>query len=185
MEQTKLSTDASSSEGMEILTFPDPRLAVKCTEVTAFDEELCRLARDMTETMYANSGVGLAAPQVGVNRRFIVVDVSGPSVRENLIHIANPRIVQREGECESEEGCLSVPNLSALVPRSESIVVEGLDLHGKSLRIEAEGLLAICLQHELDHLDGILILDRISRLKRTLYERKARKWQKQKSADSE
>lgn len=125
------------------------------------DDRIRELVRDLFETMYAASGVGLAAPQVGVGKRVIVVDVS--PVEENIapLGLVNPEIVERKGLVEGTEGCLSIPGVEGVVPRAESVLVRALDPQGQPVRIRAEGLLARALQHEIDHLDGILFIDRI------------------------
>jgi peptide deformylase len=133
----------------------------------------------MAETMYAREGIGLAAPQVGEPVRLVVVDISGPEARENLIVLVNPAIVPLGPETETDEGCLSVPDFRAVVSRPGRIRVQALDLDGTPFVLEADGTLAVCLQHECDHLEGILFIDRISRLKRGMYERRLRKQEKQ------
>ncbi len=167
-----------------ICTYPDPVLAKKAAPIKDIDDEVRRLADDMARTMYANDGIGLAAPQVGESTRLIVVDTTGPSRREELRVIVNPVIESAEGEVESEEGCLSVSNYRANVRRAERVRVTGSDLDGNAVDIEADDILAICLQHEIDHLDGILFIDHISRLKRALYDKKVKKWLKRKENDS-
>ena len=124
---------------------------------------------------YATEGIGLAAPQVGESIRLIVVDITGPEKREEPIVLVNPEIVCESGEVVSDEGCLSVKELRSEVERSETCTVRGLDLDGKQVEIEAEGMMSICLQHEIDHLEGVLFIDKISRLKRTLYDAKVKK----------
>lgn len=168
-----------------ILTYPDPVLAQKAEHISEITDEVRRLAHDMAETMYANDGIGLAAPQVGESCRLIVVDVSGPKVRDDLRVIVNPVIESREGTVESEEGCLSVSNYRSNVCRAERVRVTGQDLQGNEVDIEADDILAICLQHEIDHLDGVLFIDHISRLKRALYDKKVKKWLKRQERDSE
>jgi len=170
---------------LDICTYPDPVLARKADPIEAVDDEVRRLAHEMAETMYAKDGIGLAAPQVGESRRLIVVDVTGPSRREDLRFIVNPVIEWSEGEVESEEGCLSVVNYRANVKRAEKVRVTGRDLDGNPVDIEADDIMAICLQHEIDHLDGILFIDHISRLKRSLYDKKVKKWLKRRDKDSE
>jgi peptide deformylase len=168
----------------EILHYPDPRLAEKAEDVKEITPEHRELAEEMAELMYANDGIGLAAPQVGEMCRLIVVDVSGPDKRTDLMTIVNPEIVSEDGQVESEEGCLSVPALKAKVRRSEAVTVKGMDLDGKEVLIEAEDLLAVCLQHEIEHCDGRVIVDHLSRLKKSLYEQKVKKWQKRKEKPS-
>src|SRR5690606_7768172 len=152
----------------------DPVLRQKAEPVTELDGELRRLMDDMMATMYAADGVGLAAPQVGVSRRVIVVDIRERNTPP--FALVNPEIVERSEElAREEEGCLSIPGLREIVERPARVVVEGLDRGGNVRRIEAEGLLARVLQHEVDHLDGILFIARLSPLKRQLL---LKKWQK-------
>lgn len=145
-----------------ILVYPDPFLARKAAPVAAVDDRVRTLVRDMFETMYAAEGIGLAAPQVGVGKRVIVLDVS--PVDENVppMAIVNPEIVERKGSVTGEEGCLSVPGVQGEVCRAETVVVRGLDPEGKPVNLSAGGILSRALQHEIDHLDGILFIDRIS-----------------------
>lgn len=160
---------------LEILQFPDPLLRKRAEEVRRIDAEIHRLARDMTETMYRAPGIGLAAPQVGVPARLIVVDLSaGERPGERLV-VVNPEIACKEGELRMEEGCLSVPELRENVKRCSRVVVRGLDLEGRPLEIEGEDLLAVALQHEIDHLDGVLFLDHLSQLKRSRYAARRKK----------
>lgn len=143
-------------------------------EVAGPDPELDRLIESMFETMYDAQGIGLAAPQVGISRRLIVVDVNEPD--QVPFAMLNPRIVESSEERDrGEEGCLSIPGITGVVDRPLRVVVEGLDRTGKSLRIEADGMLARCLQHEIDHLDGVLFIDRLSPLKRRMVMAKWRK----------
>jgi peptide deformylase len=161
---------------LTVLTYPDPFLRRPMAPVAQFDDTVRRVIADMTETMYAEPGVGLAATQVGIDRRIIVYDVSGPDTPPQPQALVNPDIVLAEGEQLSEnEGCLSVPNFRADVPRAWRVEVTGINRGGRSVRIDAEGFPAIVLQHEIDHLNGILFIDRISRLKRELYKRRVRK----------
>jgi peptide deformylase len=160
---------------LRICHYPDPVLKRKAEPVTVFDAELRRLANDMLDTMYAAPGVGLAAPQVGVSRRLIVLDCSPKEGDRTPLVAVNPEIVGAEGECCEEEGCLSVPEYYAKVPRREKVRVRFRDLDGTSREIEADGLWAICLQHEIDHLEGILFVDRLSPLKRSLFRKKYQK----------
>jgi len=162
----------------EVLHYPDSRLAEKSKPVEEITEEIKELAEAMVKTMYEEDGVGLAAPQVGALHRLVVIDVSGPEVRNDLITLINPEIISKDGSCDSEEGCLSVPGYRAKVKRAETVTVKAQDLDGNDVTIEAEGLLAICLQHEIDHLDGVLFIDKISRLKRSMYDKKVKKWMK-------
>ena len=158
-----------------ILKFGAPALQRESEPVETFDRELQELARDMLETMYSAPGIGLAAPQVGVNLRLLVVDVSAGEERGNQIILVNPEIIEAEGEQKGEEGCLSIPGFTAMVNRPQWIRIAGQDLRGEPLELEAEDLLARALCHEVDHLDGVLYLDRISFFKRDLIKRKIRK----------
>ncbi len=165
---------------LEILKFPDPKLKKKSLPVEKIDEGLRRLIQDMAETMYAAPGVGLAAPQVGQLLRLAVVDVTPANQPKNLLVLINPEIVSTEGECTWEEGCLSVPDYSEEIRRKEKVVVRFRNLEGETMEIAADGLLAIALQHEIDHLNGVLFLDHLSSLKRALYKRKQKKEKKEK-----
>lgn len=158
-----------------ILTYPNSELKKKSQPVTIITPEIIELARDMAETMYNASGVGLAAPQIGVHQRVIVIDVSGRDELPNLITAINPVIAHAEGQSYEDEGCLSVPKYSANVRRHSMVIVKALDQSGAERTWHAEGLLAIAFQHEIDHLDGILFVDHLSPLKRDLFQRKARK----------
>ncbi|TLM65475.1 MAG: peptide deformylase [Deltaproteobacteria bacterium] len=160
---------------LRIRHYPDPVLKQKAERITAFDGELRRLADDMLETMYAAPGVGLAAPQVGVSRRLIVLDCSPKDGEKQPLIAVNPEILTREGECCEEEGCLSVPEYYAKVVRSEKVTVRFQDLDGVTRQLEAGGLWAVCFQHEIDHLDGVLFVDRLSPLKRSLFRKKYQK----------
>ncbi len=145
-----------------ILTYPDPFLSIKAAPVARMDDSVRKLIDDMFETMYAASGVGLAAPQVGVGRRVIVVDVSPVEKEIPPMALVNPEIVSRRGMAEATEGCLSVPGVEGVVARPESVTVKGLNELGEPVKFEAGGLLARALQHEIDHLDGVLFIDRLS-----------------------
>jgi len=145
----------------DILVYPDPFLARKAAPVTAVDDRVRALIRDMFETMYGAEGVGLAAPQVGVGKRVIVIDVSPVDKTIPPVAVVNPEIVERAGSVMGVEGCLSVPGIQGEVRRAETVVVRGRDEQGKAVRIQADGILARALQHEIDHLDGILFIDRI------------------------
>lgn len=157
----------------EIRLLGDPALREEADPVEAVDEEVRALVRDLLDTMYAADGIGLAAPQVGVGLRVFVYDVRDPDLAAGAL--INPEIVEREGTVKEEEGCLSIPGLSELVERSDRVVVRGRDATGQEVEIEAEGLLSRCLQHEADHLDGVLFLDRVSPLKRRML---LKKWEK-------
>jgi peptide deformylase len=161
---------------LKIHTFPDPVLREKARPVAAFDAELRRLARDMAETMYAAPGVGLAANQVGVLKQLIVIDTreeNGPTT--GLLALVNPRVVASEGEVLFEEGCLSLPDERAEVERFEWVKVEAQDLEGAPVTIAGSGLLAIVLQHEIDHLNGILFMDHLSPIRRAAVKKRLRK----------
>ena len=148
---------------LPILRFPDPRLKKLAAPVRNIDENIRRLARDMAETMYEAPGIGLAATQVDVHRRVIVIDIS--ETRDQLLVVINPELIASEGEQVGEEGCLSVPGIYDKVERAERVVVRYLDLDGSVQTIEAEGLLAVCLQHEMDHLQGKVFVEHLSPLK--------------------
>ncbi|MDO9309141.1 MAG: peptide deformylase [Deltaproteobacteria bacterium] len=158
-----------------ILTYPNPELKKKSAPVAIINDSVRALAQDMVETMYDAPGVGLAAPQIGVHQRVIVIDISASDEPPGLIVAINPVIIHAEGEAYEEEGCLSVPKYAANVRRHSSVVVKALNLDGVECTWRAEGLLAIAFQHEIDHLDGILFVDHLSPLKRELFQRKARK----------
>jgi peptide deformylase len=148
---------------LDILRYPDPRLYKIAQPVERVDDSIRRLVRDMAETMYAAPGIGLAATQVDVHKRVIVIDTS--DTRDQLLVLINPEIVWREGEKECEEGCLSVPGVYDVVKRAERVAVRALDADGRSFERVAEGLLAVCVQHEMDHLEGRVFVDYLSRLK--------------------
>lgn len=161
---------------LKILTYPESFLSKPTQAVKNIDGKLRGLMDDMAETMYDAPGVGLAAIQVGCDKSILVYDVSPPDEKRSLQVLMNPKIISSEGEIISEnEGCLSVPEYRADVKRATSILVEGLDEEGNPLRIEAEGFLAIVLQHEIDHLNGTLFIDHISALKRQLYKKRVKK----------
>jgi peptide deformylase len=163
---------------LDIKKYPSRILKQKALPVAAIDRELQVLIDDMIETMYAAPGVGLAAPQVGVSRRLAVIDVSAKDEEMPVLVLINPEFIARDGEIEFEEGCLSIPEFTAKVTRAETVKVHALDRDGKHLEIEAGGLLAIALQHEIDHLDGTLFIDRISPIKREFFKKRVRKAQK-------
>jgi peptide deformylase len=159
----------------KILTWPDPELKKKSAPVVVINDKIRELVKDMTETMYDAPGVGLAAPQVGVHQRVIIIDVSGKEEPPDLIVAINPVIVHAEGESYEEEGCLSVIKYAANVRRHASVVVKALNLEGEEKTYRAEELLAVAFQHEIDHLDGILFVDHLSPLKREIFKRKQRR----------
>ena len=160
-----------------ILTYPDPILTREALPITTIDGHAVALLDDLAETMYAAPGIGLAASQVGVAERAIVLDVPGEDGKAGtgLLKLVNPIIAERDGTILWEEGCLSVPDFTATVERARRILLRAWTLEEKELEIEAEGLLAVALQHELDHLEGTLFLDHLSRLKRDLYRKRRKK----------
>lgn len=162
---------------LEVLQFPDPRLRRVSEPITDVDDEIRELAQNMLETMYDEPGIGLAAPQVGAALRLIVVDTDwteDDADRKPTVLI-NPEIRVSSGDLRWNEGCLSVPEITADVDRAERIVLHAIDLEGNAIVEEVDGLRAVCLQHEIDHLDGVLFIDRLSRLKRNLYIGKRKK----------
>ena len=167
---------------LTILEFPDPRLRTKAQPITAFEPALQELIDAMFATMYAAPGIGLAATQVNVHKQLLVLDVS--EEKNQPLVLINPKIVERDGEQVYQEGCLSVPGIFADVERAEHIVVEALDRHGQPLRIDAHGLLAVCIQHEMDHLIGKLFVDYLSPLKRELVRKKLEKQHKAAAAEA-
>jgi peptide deformylase len=148
---------------LPILRYPDPRLHKKAAPVERVDETIRKLIADMAETMYEAPGIGLAATQVDVHKRVIVIDVSED--KSKLLAFVNPEILERAGEQVCEEGCLSVPGIYEKVTRSERVKVRALDVRGEPFTLEAEGLLAVCVQHEIDHLDGKVFVEHLSQLK--------------------
>jgi peptide deformylase len=160
---------------LDIKVFPDKVLRKKSEPVKDIDEKIKKLLDDMTETMYAAPGIGLAAPQVGVNKRVLVIDILSHDEKGGLLKIINPEILSAEGEVIGEEGCLSIPLEYADVKRYEKVTVKYLDENGEEKVIEAEGLLSRALQHEIDHLDGILFIDKISPLKREMIKKRFKK----------
>jgi peptide deformylase len=162
---------------LKILEFPDPRLRTKATAVEAVDDSLRALIADMFETMYAAPGIGLAATQVDVHKRLLITDVT-PDKSEPHVLI-NPEILEKDGVLVSDEGCLSVPGYYEEVKRAEHIRVRFLDRHGDTREMEAEGLLAVCIQHEMDHLDGRLFVDYLSEAKRQRIRKKLVKERRQ------
>ncbi|HTY21062.1 MAG TPA: peptide deformylase [Geobacteraceae bacterium] len=159
----------------KILTFPDPELKKKSLPVTIINDKTRELIQDMAETMYDAPGVGLAAPQIGVHQRIIIIDVSSREETPALIVAINPVIVHADGESFEEEGCLSVPKYAANVRRHARVVVRAVNLSGEEVTYKADGLLAIAFQHEIDHLDGILFIDHLSPLKKDMFRKKYRR----------
>ncbi len=166
-----------------ILEYPDPRLRTKAARVAVVDAQIRRFADDMLETMYASNGIGLAATQVDVHKRLLVFDVS--EQRDRPVVLINPEIVAREGDCVHEEGCLSLPGIYANVNRATNVRVRAQDKDGRTFEMDAQGLAAICVQHEMDHLDGKLFVDYLSELKRQLIRRRLEKERRQRSSGSE
>lgn len=168
----------------EILIWPDPKLREVSSPVTQFDDSLKSLANDMFETMYDAKGVGLAAPQIGILKRLVVIDTTSQDQDLKPVVLVNPRITLKEGEQEFMEGCLSVPDESAKTLRATKVAVTAQDLDGKEFTVETEGtLLAVALQHELEHLDGGLFVDHLSSLKRSLIKRKMLKLKESKARE--
>jgi peptide deformylase len=160
---------------LEIFKFPAPVLGKVAAPAKTINGKTAQLISDMLDTMYAAPGVGLAAPQVGVSQRVIVLDVDHENPRKQIYKLINPVITHAEGEIVWEEGCLSVVDFTAEVKRAAQVQVVAVDENEREVKIDAEGLLAVALQHEIDHLDGKLFIDRISRLKRDLYARRRKK----------
>lgn len=166
-----------------ILEYPDSRLRTKAAPIAAVDDEIRRLAGDMLETMYGSNGIGLAATQVDVHKRLLVLDAS--EQRDQPVVLINPEIIEREGECVLEEGCLSLPGIYANVNRAKKIRVRAQGPDGMAFEMDAEGLAGVCIQHEMDHLDGKLFVDYLSELKRQLIRRRLEKERRQRSSGSE
>jgi peptide deformylase len=162
---------------LNILHFPDPRLRTVAKPVVRVDDAIRQLTNDMLETMYAAPGIGLAATQVNVDQRVVVIDIS--EEKNQPLCLINPEILELEGIEEMEEGCLSVPGVYELVQRADRVRIRALDRAGLSFEMRADGLLAVCIQHEIDHLDGKLFVDYLSQLKRTRIRRKLEKEQRQ------
>ncbi len=166
---------------LKLYEYPHPILKKKAEKVDKVDDELRKLLDDMLETMYADNGCGLAAPQIGISKRLIVIDIAGEGEKPQPMYFINPEIVWASDEKEiSEEGCLSVPGQRAEVERPASVRIKYLDYNGAAQEILAEDFLAVAAQHEIDHLDGILYIDRISRLKRQMLLKKLEKMRKEK-----
>jgi|SRR5579885_2811606 len=170
---------------LRIRKFPDPALKQRALPVAEIDGRLHGFIESMIQTMYAAPGVGLAAPQVGDTRRVIVLDTDHENPGKHLLKLINPEIVEAEGSVLWEEGCLSVIDFTAEVKRAEKVMVRAWTLEQKPIEIEAEDLLAVALQHEIDHLDGRLFIDRLSRIKRELYRRRLAKLIKEGKADEQ
>jgi peptide deformylase len=168
---------------LAILEYPDPRLRKTAEPVLIVDDAVRRLADDMLETMYAAKGVGLAATQLDVHRRVLVIDVSDE--RNQPVILINPELLAAEGRAPVEEGCLSLPGIYDKLQRATHIRVRALSRDGEPFELDADGLLAVCIQHEMDHLDGKLFVDYLSELKRQLIRRRLEKERKQRSTGSE
>ena len=161
---------------LDVLIYPDDNLAKVCQPVETIDAQLNTFIDNMFDTMYEHEGIGLAAPQVNVLKRVITIDIEGDKI--NQIVLINPEIIESSGETGIEEGCLSIPDQRALVPRAEKVKIRALDREGKSFELEADDLLAICIQHEMDHLVGKLFVDYLSPLKRQRIRQKMEKMAK-------
>ena len=158
---------------LPILKYPDKRLRIKAKPVEKFDDTIKELIKNMFDTMYAAPGIGLAATQVNFHQRIIVVDIS--ENQNEPLCLINPEITDKSGEIESEEGCLSVPSYYENVKRANNILVKSLQENGEIIEIEADDMLAVCIQHEIDHLDGILFVDHLSKLKQKRLKKKTHK----------
>jgi peptide deformylase len=174
--------DGNHMTTLNILYFPDPRLRNVARPVKQVDDATRKLADDMLETMYAAPGIGLAATQVNVDKRVIVIDVSED--KSQPLYLINPETLELEGVEEMEEGCLSVPGVYEPVQRADQVRIRALDRDGKSFEMQANGLLAVCIQHEIDHLDGKLFVDYLSQLKRTRIRKKLEKEQRQSAPEA-
>jgi peptide deformylase len=163
-----------------ILEFPDPRLRTRAQPVTRFDAELGQVVDDMLETMYAAPGIGLAATQIDFHRRLVVIDIS--EKHDDPLVLINPELLSREGEASGEEGCLSVPGIFDQVKRAAKVRVRAQDRHGAWFERDCEGMLAVCVQHEMDHIDGKLFVDHLSQLKRERIRKKLEKERKERAA---
>jgi peptide deformylase len=160
---------------LPILKYGSPELKTVSDPVDFFNAELEKIAKNMIETLYSAPGIGLAAPQIGLNIQLATIDLSVGEDPSQLIVLCNPQIISLEGEQKSDEGCLSIPDFSDVVTRPRTITVKGLNLHGDEVQYQGEGLLARCFSHEIDHLNGILFIDRLSPLKRNLIRGKIKK----------
>jgi peptide deformylase len=158
-----------------ILKYGAPELRKVSKEVDSFGAELEKIVQNMIETMYSSPGIGLAAPQIGINIRLTTIDLSVGEEAGKLIILCNPEVVLSEGTQKTDEGCLSIPEFSEPVARPLKMIVRGRDIHGEEIQIEGEGLLARCLSHEIDHLNGVLFVDHLSPLKRSLIRNKIKK----------
>ena len=166
---------SGNNKNHEVVKWPDPVLAKPGEKVTVFDAKLKKLVDEMFDSMYAAQGIGLAAPQIAISKRITVIDVSFKKNPEERIALINPEIIAREGKQVEEEGCLSLPEIREKVSRAAKVKVKAQDVSGEWFEVEGEELLARAMQHEIDHLDGVLFIDRLSRLKRDLVIRKIKK----------
>ena len=171
-------TDKKIGKIHEVLKWPEPVLSKRGEPVTVFDAKLKQLVEEMFDSMYAAQGIGLAAPQIGISQRLTVIDCSFKKKPEEKIVLINPEIIDRKGKQVEEEGCLSLPEIREKVTRAEWVKVRAQDVTGKWFEAEGTELLARAMQHEIDHLDGVLFIDRLSRLKRDMVIRKIKKMQK-------
>jgi peptide deformylase len=162
----------------EIRKYPDPVLRKKAAPVKIIDGDLRKLVDDMVDTMYAEPGVGLAAPQIGVSLRLLVTDITVGEKPDSLIVLVNPKIVSASGRVIDEEGCLSIPDIRAEIPRAESVEIRGWDLNQQEVSVKGRGYLARAFQHEMDHLDGILIWDRMSKIQREVLKNEWKRYQR-------
>ncbi len=159
----------------EVVIYPDKRLKIKCKPVEKVDDSIRQLIKDMFDTMYEYRGIGLAATQIAVQQRVVVIDLDCGGENSKQLVFINPEIIESSGSIRWEEGCLSVPSITAEMERSAKVKVKALDTDGNLFELEAEELLAVCLQHEIDHLNGIVFPDKLSRLKRELIIRRLKK----------
>jgi peptide deformylase len=178
MSAKEKKTDKPLHKIHEVVKYPDPVLAVPGEKVTEFTPELSKLVDEMFESMYAAHGIGLAAPQIGISKQITVIDVSFKERPEDKVVLINPEIIDKEGKQVEEEGCLSLPDIREKVQRSAWVKVRAQNALGEFFEVEGEELLARALQHEIDHLHGILFIDHLSRLKRDLVKRRIKKMQK-------
>jgi peptide deformylase len=162
----------------EIVKYPHPVLAAEGEKITEFSAELAQLVEEMFESMYAAQGIGLAAPQIGISKQITVIDVSFKERPEDKLVLINPEIIEREGKQVEEEGCLSLPDIREKVQRASWVKVRAQNVRGETFEVEGEELLARAMQHEIDHLHGVLFIDHLSRLKRDLVKRRIKKLQK-------
>lgn len=173
----------------EIVIYPDDRLRKPTKEVTVFDDELKELVKDMFDSMYHYDGIGLAAPQIGVSKRVVTIDIcdydnEGQVIEHHPLVLINPKILEKSGSVEYKEGCLSVPEYYDVVQRAEKVTVEAQDLEGNTKVYEAENLLAICMQHEIDHLEGHVFVDYLSSLKRDRITKRLMQFKKEQKENS-